>query len=107
MEKIFHLNSDYVKEIKEELTSCDLEIWRSEWRSEGRVSLPEYGGFTRIVVDIEEVNLAEEIKTLDLNMNVVTSIEGASKLARLKTIVTGECRLQSIPTWFSQIQVKK
>ena len=96
MEKIFNLNTDYVR--KEKGYGC---YGVEKWKREGKVILLNNDGFTKIVVNVEE-NLVEEIKTLDLNLNPVMEIEGAERLARVRKIHCDRCGLKSVPRWIQK-----
>ena len=99
-EKTFHLNTSYVWEMKAETIR---EKGREKWDDKGKVELPFKGGFTKIVVeDLEEENLAEEIKKLGLNANPVRKIEGVEKLTRVKEIDFHFCGLKFVPRWIKE-----
>ena len=67
--------------------------------------LPKNKGITKIVVVGDDENLVTKIRTLNLNGNPVTTVEGAEKLTAVDGVNFDTCKLDSIPRWIGELTV--
>ena len=75
---------------------------RGDWLESGLVILPGEADIVRMDVSASP-SQAAEIKSLDLNLNAITTVVGSERLGGLKELFCNGFQLETVPSWVASL----
>ena len=75
----------------------------SKWSEFGCVTLPYKNRITKLVVDVDDGKLLDEICSLNLKANAVSDVEGAERLVPVEELDCGKSGFCELPEWIERL----